>query len=89
MHLEGKTAIVTGAGRGIGREVALLLAKQGAIVTVNDPGLGRNGEDTDEKPADEVVNEITKSGGKAQANYDSVADYGAAGRMIQKVSTLR
>ena len=85
MHLEGKSAIVTGAGRGIGREVALLLAKEGATVTVNDPGLGRNGEDTAEKPADEVVAEIAAAGGKAYANYDSVADYAAAGRMVQNV----
>ncbi|MCB1744752.1 MAG: SDR family oxidoreductase [Gammaproteobacteria bacterium] len=85
MYLEGKSAIVTGAGRGIGREVALLLAREGASVTVNDPGLGRNGELTEERPADEVVAEILATGGKAAANYDSVADYAAAGRMIQKV----
>jgi len=85
MHLEGKTAIVTGAGRGIGREVALLLAREGAIVTVNDPGLGRNGELTEEKPADEVAGAITAAGGQAGANDDSVADYAAAGRMVQKV----
>ena len=86
MHLEGKTAIVTGAGRGIGKQVALLLAKQGAIVTVNDPGVGRNGEEaTGDTPADEVVSEIEAAGGKAEANYNSVADYAAAGRMVQKV----
>ena len=86
MHLEGKTAIVTGAGRGIGKQVALLLAKQGAIVTVNDPGVGRNGvEATGDTPADEVVSEIEAAGGKAEANYNSVADYTAAGRMVQKV----
>ena len=86
MHLEGKSAIVTGAGRGIGKEVALLLAKQGAIVTVNDPGVGRNGEEnTGEAPADEVVAEIEAAGGRAEANYASVADYAAAGRMVQKV----
>ena len=75
MHFKGKAAIVTGAGRGIGREVALLLAKEGASVIVNDPGVGRGGEATEERPADEVVAEIKKAGGKAQANYDSVADY--------------
>ena len=86
MHLQGKSAIVTGAGRGIGREVALLLASEGAVVTVNDPGVGRNGEEnTGEKPADEVVAEIEAAGGKAEANYESVADYAAAGRMVQKV----
>ncbi|MGK0172232.1 MAG: NAD(P)-dependent dehydrogenase (short-subunit alcohol dehydrogenase family) [Gammaproteobacteria bacterium] len=85
MHLEGKTAIVTGAGRGIGKEIALLLAKEGAIVTVNDPGVGRGGEETQDKPADEVVSEIAAAGGKGASNYDSVADYSAAGRMIQKV----
>ena len=85
MHLEGKTAIVTGAGRGIGKQVALLLAKQGAIVTVNDPGVGRNGEAaTGDTPADEVVSEIEAAGGKAEANYNSVADYAAAGQMVQK-----
>ncbi|HOA95296.1 MAG TPA: SDR family NAD(P)-dependent oxidoreductase, partial [Quisquiliibacterium sp.] len=50
MHLEGKAAIVTGAGRGIGREVALLLAREGARVIVNDPGVGRSGEPTEERP---------------------------------------
>lgn len=84
MHLEGKAAVVTGAGRGIGREVALLLAKQGARVIVNDPGVGRSGEATAERPADDVVAEIEKAGGQARANYDSVADYLKAGLMIKQ-----
>jgi 3-oxoacyl-[acyl-carrier protein] reductase len=84
MHLEGKAAVVTGAGRGIGREVALLLAKEGARVIVNDPGVGRGGEKTDERPADEVVAEIEKAGGRAIANYDSVADYLKAGLMVKQ-----
>ena len=75
MNLEGKAGIVTGAGRGIGRGIALLMAREGASVIVNDPGAGRNGEVTTERPADEVVAEITKAGGKALANYDSVANY--------------
>jgi 3-oxoacyl-[acyl-carrier protein] reductase len=84
MHLKGKPAVVTGAGRGIGREVALLLAAEGASVIVNDPGVGRGGEKTDERPADEVVAQIRKAGGKASANYDSVADYLKAGMMIKQ-----
>jgi NAD(P)-dependent dehydrogenase (short-subunit alcohol dehydrogenase family) len=84
MHLRGKAAIVTGAGRGIGREIALLLAKEGASVIVNDPGVGRGGEMTEERPADDVVAAINKSGGKALANYDSVADYRNAGAMVRQ-----
>src|SRR3954470_7789019 len=84
MHLKGKAAVVTGAGRGIGRAVALLLAEQGASVVVNDPGVGRGGEATNERPADDVVAEIKKAGGKAVANYDSVADYLKAGLMINQ-----
>jgi 3-oxoacyl-[acyl-carrier protein] reductase len=84
MNLEGKAGIVTGAGRGIGRGIALLMAKEGAGVIVNDPGAGRNGEATTERPADEVVEEIAKAGGKALANYDSVANYASAGRMVRQ-----
>jgi NAD(P)-dependent dehydrogenase (short-subunit alcohol dehydrogenase family) len=85
VYLEGKSAIVTGAGRGIGKAIALLLAKEGASVVVNDPGRGRNGEAAEDTPAEEVANEIIAAGGKAEANVDSVGDYTAAGRMIQKV----
>jgi 3-oxoacyl-[acyl-carrier protein] reductase len=84
MHLKGKAAVVTGAGRGIGREVALMLAREGASVVVNDPGVGRNGEPTAERPADDVVAEIVKGGGKASPNYDSVADYVKAGLMVKQ-----
>ena len=84
MHLKGKTAVVTGAGRGIGREVALLLASQGASVIVNDPGVGRGGEKTEERPADDVVAEIEKAGGRASPNYDSVSDYLKAGLMVKQ-----
>ena len=72
-RLEGKVAIVTGAGRGIGRGEALLLAEEGAKVVVNDLGGGADGEGADASPADEVVAEIVAAGGEAVANYDSVA----------------
>src|SRR5262249_56655847 len=88
MHLKGKAAVVTGSGRGIGREVALELAKQGASVIVNDPGVGRGGEKTEERPADDVVAEIRKAGGKASANYDSVSDYLKAGLMVKQCTEL-
>jgi len=84
MHLKGKAAIVTGSGRGIGREIALLLAREGASVVVNDPGVGRSGEATNERPADEVVAAIQAAGGKAVANYDSVSEYVKAGAMIKQ-----
>jgi len=84
MRLEGRAGIVTGAGRGIGRAVAELLAKEGASVVVNDPGVGRNGEVTDERPSDEVVAAIKDAGGNAIANYNSVAEYDSAGRMVRE-----
>ena len=84
MYLEGKSAVITGSGRGIGREVARLLASEGSSVVVNDPGVDRGGEDADNTPADEVVAEIIAAGGRAIANYDSVADYASAGRMVQQ-----
>ncbi len=84
MLLQGRSAIVTGAGRGIGRDIALLLAKQGAKVVVNDPGLGRNGETTSERPADEVVSEIKKAGGTAIAAYEAVGNYKTDGEMVAR-----
>ncbi|MBI1885601.1 MAG: SDR family NAD(P)-dependent oxidoreductase [Chloroflexi bacterium] len=71
--LEGKVAVVTGAGRGIGRAVALLLAQEDAKVVVNDPGVGPDGVGHDEGPAEQVVAEIKEKGGTAVPNYDSVA----------------
>ena len=71
-RLKGKVAIVTGAGRGIGRGEAVALASEGARVVVNDLGGGADGTGTATSPADEVVAEIKKMGGEAVANYDSV-----------------
>ena len=73
-RLEGKVAVVTGAGRGIGRGVALLLAEEGASVVVNDLGCDVDGSGSSNDPADNVVEEILSSGGNAVANYDNVAE---------------
>jgi NAD(P)-dependent dehydrogenase (short-subunit alcohol dehydrogenase family) len=81
--LDGKVALVTGAGRGIGREEALLLAKHGAAVVVNDLGGGFDGSGKDMSPAAQVVEEIKKGGGKAVANGDSVSDFAGAKRMVE------
>lgn len=81
--LENKVAVVTGSGRGIGREIALLLANEGAKVVVNDLGGGSDGQGNDTKVADEVVQEIRELGGEAVANYDSVAEYESASNIIQ------
>ena len=85
--LDGKVAIVTGAGHGIGRGHALELAKHGAKVVVNDLGVSVKGEGQG-KDADLTVDIITERGGQAVANYENVADYEGAGRMIaQAVDT--
>jgi len=80
--LDGKVAIITGAGRGIGRAEALLLALEGAKVVVNDLGVEFDGEGSDRKVADQVVEEIREAGGQAVANYDSVSDFQAAKNII-------
>jgi len=85
MVLKGKIAVVTGAARGVGREIALLFAREGAKVVVNDYGGSESGLGTDRKPADEVVDEIRRAGGDAAANYDSVATM-AGGQAIVKTA---
>jgi NAD(P)-dependent dehydrogenase (short-subunit alcohol dehydrogenase family) len=81
---EGRVAIVTGAGRGLGREHALLLASEGAAVVVNDLGGGTDGSGSDLGPAHEVADEIVAAGGSAVANTDDVSDWDGAGRLVQQ-----
>jgi NAD(P)-dependent dehydrogenase (short-subunit alcohol dehydrogenase family) len=81
--LQDKVVVVTGAGRGIGRGMALLAAAEGAKVVVNDLGGSTDGEGRDTSPADDVVGEIKKAGGKAVANYDSVAEAESAQKIVQ------
>jgi len=81
--LENKVVVVTGAGGGIGRDIALLMAQYGASVVVNDIGASLSGEGQDQGPAEQVVNEIKSAGGKAVANTDSVADAASASRIIE------
>ena len=80
--LDGKCAVITGSGRGMGRETALLFAKHGARVVVNDLGTSTEGSGIDSTPADEVAAQIQKIGGIAVANYDNVADFAAAENLI-------
>ncbi len=82
-RLDERVAIVTGAGRGIGRSVALLLASQGASVVVNDLGGAVDGSGTDSGPASEVVAEITEAGGKAVASSADVSDHAAADGLVR------
>src|SRR5437773_2354486 len=83
MLLEDRVAIVTGSGRGIGREFALCLAAEGAKVVVNDVGASLSGEATEERPAVEVCKEIESAGGAAVPSFDSVSEFDGAGRIVQ------
>lgn len=85
--LAGKVVIVTGAGRGIGREIALLAATEGASVVVNDVGAATDGAGSSAAPAEEVVELIRAAGGTAVANFDSVADPVAAAAIVETALT--
>jgi NAD(P)-dependent dehydrogenase (short-subunit alcohol dehydrogenase family) len=80
--LDGRVAIITGAGRGIGREHALLFAREGAKIVVNDLGGAVDGSGDDRSPAEQVVDEIEELGGEAIANADNVADWEGGQRLV-------
>lgn len=82
--LEGRVAIVTGAGRGIGREEAILLAAEGAAVVVNDVGANFAGDGDDKSPAEEVIGAIEAAGGKAMADYTDVTDFAGVKAMFDR-----
>ena len=73
--LDGRVAVITGSGRGLGREFALCMAREGASVVVNDVGVSLDGQGTDEDPAAQVCKEIEAAGGSATPSYDSVTDF--------------
>ncbi|MDP6604692.1 MAG: SDR family oxidoreductase [Dehalococcoidia bacterium] len=83
-HLEGKTAIVTGSGRGIGRGIAIALAAEGASVVVNDFGGSVDGQGSDSSPADDVVATIKAAGGEAQSNHADVSDHRQAEALVRQ-----
>jgi NAD(P)-dependent dehydrogenase (short-subunit alcohol dehydrogenase family) len=83
ISLENQVAVVTGAGRGLGRAYALELARLGASVVVNDPGVAMDGSEGSSKPADEVCEEIRAAGGQAIANHDSVARFDGGAAIVQ------
>ncbi|MDQ1520321.1 MAG: hypothetical protein QOI55_1394 [Actinomycetota bacterium] len=81
--LDGRVAVVTGSGRGIGREFALCFAREGASVVINDVGVALDGRGTDDDPAAQVCKEIESFGGQAAPNYDSVSEFDGAGKIVQ------
>ncbi|RMI33469.1 SDR family oxidoreductase [Nocardia stercoris] len=85
--LDGRVAIITGAGRGIGREHALLFAREGAKVVVNDLGGANDGSGNDAGPAQQVVDEIRSAGGEAVANTENIATWDGAQRLVEQAVT--
>src|SRR6266700_3318320 len=83
LRFDGRSVVVTGAGRGVGRRYALLLASRGAQVVVADLGGELDGTGSSSAPADEVVKEIEEAGGKAVACHESVADESGAASIVQ------
>jgi NAD(P)-dependent dehydrogenase (short-subunit alcohol dehydrogenase family) len=81
--LDGRVAVVTGSGRGIGREFALCMAREGAKVVINDVGVSLDGQGTDDDPAAQVCKEIADLGSEAVPNHDSVTDFDGAARIVQ------
>ncbi len=81
--LDGRVAVVTGSGRGIGREFALSMAKEGASIVINDVGVSLDGQGTEDDPAAQTCKDIEALGAKAVPNYDSVSDFDGAGRIIE------
>jgi NAD(P)-dependent dehydrogenase (short-subunit alcohol dehydrogenase family) len=88
IDFEGQVAVVTGAGRGLGRLYAIDLASRGAAVVVNDLGTTMRGEGSDAKVADEVVAEIIEAGGKAAPSYDSVDSADGAAPSSKPLSNI-
>jgi len=80
--LDGRVAVITGSGRGIGREFALCMAAEGAKVVINDVGVSLDGRGTEEDPAANVCREIEALGGRAVPNYDSVTDFAGAENIV-------
>lgn len=85
--LEGKVAIVTGSGRGIGKSMAELMASKGAKIIVNDPGVAQTGDGGDKGPAEEVAAAIKQAGGEATPNFDSVSEFEGATNMVNMALT--
>src|SRR6266498_2723557 len=83
--LDGKAALVTGAGRGIGRGIGIALAQAGAKVVINDLGASLSREGTEKTTADQLVDEIITAGGEASANYGSVSVFDQATAMVEQV----